>query len=150
VNSPQENIVGEWSVSFFDSDIKLNGVDLGSIPPELLGLTGIENQLLTLFLSPNSSSLFEEVIIEFTADGHVNITSADVSENGITYVLINENKLLLRMEDEDDIVLEIIDLSASNMEVIADEFFQIDLTEDGIDEEIEAILTISLVKTSSN
>ncbi len=143
---PTTLIIGEWSISNYEPNITINGVNLEAIPPQLLGLSEIENQLLTLFLSPGSSSLLEEITIEFKSGGMLGIKSEEFSENNLNYELINENQLVIAIEDQEDIILEIIELTSTNMEILTRQQLLIDLTENGQNEVLEATLRIVLTK----
>lgn len=144
--SPQELIIGEWTISQFDPDITINGINLNNIPPEILGLSEDENQLLSLLLSPNSSSLLSEVIFSFDADGSIRLTSESISITDINYTLINENQLMVRWDDEKEINIDITELSAQNMEIKTSQQFLFDLSGNEVEEVIEGNIKISLRK----
>ncbi len=143
---PADLIVGKWSISTIDQNISINGVALDAIPPSLLGLSELENELLTLFLGRHSSSLFDGFLIEFFPDGTTSISSENITETGISYSILAENELIIQFDDGNDWSIEILNLTETDLEVIINEQIQTDLTEDGINEIIDAEIVFQLLK----
>lgn len=146
VNTNPETVVGIWSISAFDPDVSINGIDITDVPPELLGLDETGSLLLNLLLGPNSSTLFEAFQIEFKDDNTVAILSEDGMEDNASYLFTNNQLLISQEDNEEEIIFNVSNLTNNTMDLALDQTIDLDLDEDGIEENVSVVLLVSLVK----
>ncbi|MCH7399892.1 lipocalin family protein [Belliella sp. DSM 107340] len=142
------SIEGTWNYDEFDIDIRINNkTDIEFFMQEY-GLTAAQANVASEALKSEffEASDFEGTRLIFSGNGSYEIRVNDrIDETGTYVVSPNNSTLSLNSEDE-VVVFQILELSRNRLSISLSESFEEDLTEDGVDDEIEILLTLSFVR----
>lgn len=141
-----EPIVGTWNYSSYEYEATINGQDYIQYLSETLGVSQAEAQFIAnLYFLQKFEQQLEDLRVSFDSDGTYVLQQGTTEETG-TYSLNADNTELTLVSETETTVFDVIDLTTNTMELGLTELLQEDFDKDGVEEEIEVDLLLSLVK----
>lgn len=142
------SIEGTWDYNEFDLEIRINNMSDVDFFIQEFGISAAEANIASQALKDNffDNEDFEETRFVFDSNGSYEIRVDDELDESGTYEVSADNSTLSLISDLETVVFDIEELSRNRLTIALSERFEIDLTDDGVDEDIDLKLIISFVR----
>lgn len=140
-------IVGTWNYNAIDLNIRVNNKPFTTFLIENEGFTAAEAAGAEAFYKAlvAESIDFNSAVFLFNADGTYTVTATDYQESG-TYRLTNGNSKLILKSAQDEMEYDVEELTNNRLKLSFTETGQEDISNDGINENLELDVTLTLVR----
>lgn len=142
------SIEGTWDYDEFDLEISINNMSDVDFFIQEFGATPAQATAASQSLKDGffESDDFEGTRFIFASNGSYEIRVDDQLDESGTYLVNADNTILTLSSDSESIDFEIAELSRNRLTISVEERFEIDLTDDDIDEVLELKIIISFIR----
>lgn len=142
------SIEGTWDYDEFDLEIRINNMSDVDFFIQEFGLSAAEANIASQALKDNffDNEDFEDTRLIFAANGSYEIRVNNQLDESGTYEVSADNSTLTLNSESEIVVFDIEELSRNRLTIVLGENFEIDLTDDGEEEDFELRLILSFVR----